>query len=59
MNFLVSFDRAGGFDEKTFHYQRMLRSRRHAEARPIEKGIPPSPAIKASGTLLGEGRDSR
>jgi uncharacterized protein (TIGR02147 family) len=35
---LVSFDRAGGFDEKTFHYQRMLRSRRHAEARPIEKG---------------------
>lgn len=35
---LVAFDRAEGFDEKTFHYQRMLRSRRHAEARPIEKG---------------------
>jgi uncharacterized protein (TIGR02147 family) len=35
---LVAFDRAGGFDEKTFHYQRMLRSRRHAEARPIDKG---------------------
>ena len=34
---LVAFDRAEGFDEKTFHYQRMLRSRRHAEARPIEK----------------------
>jgi uncharacterized protein (TIGR02147 family) len=35
---LVAFDRAEGFDEKTFHYQRMLRSRRHAEARPIDKG---------------------
>jgi uncharacterized protein (TIGR02147 family) len=35
---LVAFDRAGGFDEKTFHYQRMLRSRKHAEARPIDKG---------------------
>lgn len=35
---LVAFDRAQGFDEKTFHYQRMLRSRRHADARPIDKG---------------------
>lgn len=35
---LVAFERAEGFDEKTFHYQRMLRSRRHAEARPIDKG---------------------
>lgn len=35
---LAAFDRAEGFDEKTFHYQRMLRSRRHAEARPIDKG---------------------
>ncbi len=35
---LVAFDRAQGFDEKTFHYQRMLRSRKHAEARPIDKG---------------------
>jgi uncharacterized protein (TIGR02147 family) len=35
---LVAFERAEAFDEKNFHYQRMLRSRRHAEARPIDKG---------------------
>lgn len=35
---LVAFDQAAGFEEKNFHYQRMLRSRRHADARPIDKG---------------------
>jgi uncharacterized protein (TIGR02147 family) len=35
---LAAFERAESFDEKTFHYQRMLRSRRHAVARPIDKG---------------------
>jgi uncharacterized protein (TIGR02147 family) len=35
---MVAFEQAEGFEEKNFHYQRMLRSRRFAEARPIEKG---------------------
>lgn len=35
---LVAFEQAEGFEEKNFHYQRMLRSRRHSEARPIDKG---------------------
>ena len=35
---LVAFEQAQGFEEKNFHYQRMLRSRRHAEVRPIDKG---------------------
>ncbi len=34
---LVAFDRAEVFEEKNFHYQRMLRSRKHADARPIDK----------------------
>ena len=35
---MVAFEHAEGFEEKNFQYQRMLRSRRFAEARPIEKG---------------------
>ncbi len=35
---MVAFDQAVGFEEKNFHYQRMLRSRKFAEARPIERG---------------------
>ncbi|MDB5051195.1 MAG: hypothetical protein JWO30_4266 [Fibrobacteres bacterium] len=35
---MVAFEQAEGFEEKNFHYQRMLRSRRFTEARPIEKG---------------------
>ncbi|MDB5103390.1 MAG: hypothetical protein JWP91_1079, partial [Fibrobacteres bacterium] len=35
---MVGFEQAQGFEEKNFHYQRMLRSRRYTEARPIDKG---------------------
>jgi uncharacterized protein (TIGR02147 family) len=35
---MVGFEQAEGFEEKNFHYQKMLRSRRYTEAKPIEKG---------------------
>lgn len=35
---MVGFDQADGFEEKNYHYQKMLRSRKYAEAKPIEKG---------------------
>jgi uncharacterized protein (TIGR02147 family) len=35
---MVGFEQAQGFEEKNFHYQRMLRSRRYADAKPVEKG---------------------
>lgn len=35
---MVGFEQAEGFEEKNFHYQKMLRSRRYAESKPIEKG---------------------
>jgi len=35
---MVGFEQAEGFEEKNFHYQKMLRSHRYAEAKPIEKG---------------------
>lgn len=35
---MVGFEQARGFEEKNFHYQKMLRSRRYSEARPIDKG---------------------
>ena len=35
---MVGFEQAEGFEEKNFHYQKMLRSRRYTETKPIEKG---------------------
>ena len=35
---MVGFNQAEGFEEKNFHYQKMLRSQRYAEVSPIEKG---------------------
>lgn len=35
---LVGFTQARDFEEKNFHYQRMLRSRRYAVSKPIETG---------------------
>lgn len=35
---LVGFNQAEGFEEKNFHYQRMIRSRRYMTVKPVEKG---------------------
>lgn len=35
---LVGFDQAKGFEDKNFYYQKIVRSRRYADAKPIEKG---------------------
>lgn len=34
---LVGFTQADGFEEKNFHYQRILRSRKYAAVKPVEK----------------------
>jgi uncharacterized protein (TIGR02147 family) len=35
---LVGFNQAADLEEKNFHYQRMIRSRKYAEVKPVEKG---------------------
>jgi uncharacterized protein (TIGR02147 family) len=35
---LVGFGHSGDFEEKNFHYQRMIRTRRYAATKPVEKG---------------------
>lgn len=35
---LVGFNQAETFEEKNFHYQRMIRSRRYMSVKPVEKG---------------------
>lgn len=35
---LVGFNQAEGFEEKNFHYQKMIRCRKYAAVKPVEKG---------------------